>query len=70
LKGNKVKNGFILLLYSLFPIIIGPVIIQIGNTKYQTDLNIYTFIGVFICIIAIFLIFKGIFKIINTLFEK
>lgn len=59
-----------LLLYSLFPIITGPVIIQIGNTKYQTDLNIYTFIGVFICIIAIFLIFKGIFKIINTLFEK
>lgn len=59
-----------LLLYSLFPIITGPVIIQAGNTKYQTDLNIYTIIGVFICIIAIFLIFKGIFKIINTLFEK
>ena len=52
MKGNKIKDGFMLLLYSLFPIIIGPVIIQIGNTKYQTDLNIYTFIGVFICIIT------------------
>ena len=37
MKGNKIKDGFILLLYSLFPIIIGPVIIQIGNTKYKCD---------------------------------
>ena len=66
LKKNKIQKGLTYLIGSLLPIIIGPVIIQIGDTKYDS----YTFLGVFFCVIAIFLIFKGIFKIINTLFEK
>lgn len=70
LKKNKIQKGFTYLISSLLPIIIGPVIIQIGDKKYDSALNIYTFLGVFFCVIAIFLIFKGIFKIINTLFEK
>ena len=70
LKKNKIQKGFTYLLGSLLPIIIGPVIIQIGDKKYDSGLNIYTFLGVFFCVIGIFLIFKGIFKIINTLFEK
>ena len=70
MKKEKIKDGAISLICSLLPIIIGPVIIQIGDTKYDSVLNIYTFLGVFFCVIAIFLIFKGIFKIINTLFEK
>ena len=70
MKKENIKDGVISLIFSLLPIIIGPVIIQIGYSKYQVYLNIYTLIGVLFCIIAIFLIFSGIFKIINALFEK
>ena len=70
MKKEKIKDGAISLICSLLPIIIGPVIIQIGYIKYEVYLNIYTLIGVLFCVIAIFLIFLGIFKIINALFEK
>ena len=70
MKKEKIKDGAISLICSLLPIIIGPVIIQIGYSKYEVYLNIYTLIGVLFCLMAIFLIFHGIFKIINTLFEK
>ena len=70
MRKQKIKDGVITLIFSLLPIIIGPVIIQLGYGKYQVYLNIYTLIGVLFCIIAIFLIFNGIFKIINALFEK
>ena len=70
MKKEKIKDGAISLICSLLTIIIGPVIIQIGYSKYEVYLNIYTLIGVLFCVIAIFLIFLGIFKIINALFEK
>ena len=70
MKKEKIKDGAISLICSLLPIIIGPVIIQIGYSKYEVYLNIYTLIGVLLFVISIFLIFLGIFKIINALFEK
>lgn len=70
MKKKEIKDGIINLVCSLLPIIIGPVLIHVGYSKYQIYLNIYTLIGVLFCLIAIFLIFHGIFKIINALFKK
>ena len=70
MKKNKIKKGFMYLIISLLPIITGPILIQIGDKKYETIINFYTFLGFLFCVIAILLIFMGIFKLINTLFEK
>ena len=64
---KKISNNIRLLVFSLLPIFVGPILIHFGalKEKYLT-----TALGVIICVIAIILIFISIFGIINELFKK
>jgi hypothetical protein len=59
-----------LLCLSLIGIISGPVLVQIGIIENDELLNIYSILGVVICVIAIILIFLGIKKIGDYIFIK
>ena len=69
-KKNQLFTGFKLLCLSLIGIISGPVLVQIGIIENDEPLNIYSILGVVICVIAIILIFLGIKKIGDYIFIK
>ena len=69
-KKNELLTGFKLLCLSLIGVISGPVLVQIGIIENDELLNIYSILGVVICVIAIILIFLGIKKIGDYIFIK
>tara|TARA_B100000482_G_scaffold73131_1_gene51731 strand:+ start:160 stop:360 length:201 start_codon:yes stop_codon:yes gene_type:complete len=65
---NKKTADYIkLLISSLIPIFIGPILIHFGGLK---ESYILTVLGVIVCISAVVMIFMSLFGIINELFKK
>jgi len=64
---KKISNHIKLLISSLIPIFIGPILIHFGGIK---DRYILTILGVLVCIFAVVMIFMSLFGIINELFKK
>ena len=67
---KKLYSGIQLLCISLITIISGPILIQIGFVKSKGEVNIYSILGVLVCVLAIVLIFAGIKKIGDYIFNK
>ena len=67
---NLLFTGFRLLCLSLIGVISGPVLIQIGIIENGELLNVYSILGVVLCIVAVILIFLGIKKIGDYIFIK
>ena len=64
---KKIANHIKLLISSLIPIFIGPILIHFGGTKETYTLII---LGVIVCICAVVMIFMSLFGIITELFKK
>ena len=64
---KKIANKIKLLISSLIPIFIGPILIHFGGLK---ETYILTILGVIVCISAVVMIFMSLFGIINELFKK
>ena len=64
---KKIANKIKLLISSLIPIFIGPILIHFGGLK---ETYILTILGVIVCICAILMIFISLFGVINELFKK
>ena len=64
---KKIANHIKLLISSLIPIFIGPILIHFGGLK---ESYILTVLGVIVCISAVVMIFMSLFGIINELFKK
>ena len=67
---KKLYSGIQILCISLITIISGPILIQIGFVKSKGEVNIYSILGVLVCVLAIVLIFTGIKKIGDYIFNK
>ena len=67
---KKLYSGIQFLCISLITIISGPILIQIGFVKSKGEVNIYSILGVLVCVLAIVLIFTGIKKIGDYIFYK
>mgnify|MGYP006122676543 FL=1 len=67
---KKLYSGIQFLCISLITIISGPILIQIGFVKSKGEVNIYSILGVLVCVLAIVLIFTGIKKIGDYIFNK
>jgi hypothetical protein len=67
---KKLYSGIQFLCISLITIISGPILIQIGFVKSKGEINIYSILGVLVCVLAIVLIFTGIKKIGDYIFNK
>jgi len=67
---KKLYSGIQFLCISLITIISGPILIQIGFVKSKGEVNIYSILGVLVCVLAIVLIFAGIKKIGDYIFNK
>ena len=67
MKKDKIVRGLRILISSLIPIFFGPLMIHLGQIK---DNHLIIILGVFICVIAILMIFISLFGIINELFKK
>ena len=70
LRLKKLYTGIQLLCVSLITIISGPILIQIGFVKSKGQVNLYSISGVLVCVLAIILIYKGIKKIGDYIFNK
>ena len=70
LRKKKLYTGIQLLCISLITIISGPILIQIGFIKSKVVINIYSILGILVCVLAILLIFAGIKKIGDYIFNK
>ena len=70
LRLKKLYTGIQLLCISLITIISGPILIQIGFVKSKGIINLYSILGVLVCVLAIILIFAGIKKIGDYIFNK
>ena len=64
---KKIVNHIKLLISSLIPIFVGPILIHFGGLK---DTYILTILGVIVCVSAVAMIFMSLFGIINELFKK
>ena len=64
---KKIVNNIKLLISSLIPIFIGPILIHFGGIK---ETYILTIFGVIVCMCAVVMIFMSLFGIINELFKK
>ncbi len=64
---KKIANQIKLLISSLIPIFVGPILIHFGGIKETYSLTI---LGVIICICSVLMIFMSLFGIINELFKK
>jgi len=64
---KKIANHIKLLISSLIPIFVGPILIHFGGLK---GIYILTILGVIVCISAVAMIFMSLFGIINELFKK
>lgn len=67
MKNKKILNKIKLLILSFLPIFLGPILIHLGG---QNKSYLIIFFGVFLCLIAIILIFISLFGIINEIFKK
>jgi len=70
LRLKKLYTGIQLLCVSLITIISGPILIQIGFVKSKGLVNLYSILGVLVCVLAIILIYTGIKKIGDYIFNK
>ena len=70
LRLKKLYTGIQLLCVSLITIISGPILIQIGFVKSKGVINIYSILGILVCVSAILLIYAGIKKIGDYIFNK
>ena len=70
LRLKKLYTGIQLLCISLITIISGPILIQIGFVKSKGLVNLYSILGVLVCVLAIVLIYTGIKKIGDYIFIK
>ena len=64
---KKITNNIKLLISSLIPIFVGPILIHFGGLK---NTYILTILGVIVCVSAVAMIFMSLFGIINELFKK
>ena len=64
---KKITNHIKLLISSLIPIFVGPILIHFGGLKKT---YILTILGVIVCVSAVAMIFMSLFGIINELFKK
>ena len=64
---KKIANYIKLLISSLIPIFIGPILIHFGRLK---ETYVLIILGVIVCISAVVMIFMSLFGIINELFKK
>ena len=64
---KKIANHIKLLISSLIPIFIGPILIHFGGVKKTYTLTI---LGVIVCICAVIMIFLSLFGVITELFKK
>ena len=64
---KNIINHIKLLISSLIPIFIGPILIHFGGLK---NTYILTILGVIVCVSAVAMIFMSLFGIINELFKK
>ena len=64
---KKIANHIKLLISSLIPIFIGPILIHFGGLRGS---YILTILGVIVCISAVLMIFMSLFGIITELFKK
>ena len=67
---KKLYSGLQILCISLITIISGPILIQIGFVKSKAVINLYYILGVLVCVLAIVLIYTGIKKIGDYIFNK
>ena len=70
LRIKKLYTGIKLLCISIITIISGPILIQIGFVKSKGVINIYSILGILVCVLAIVLIYTGIKKIGDYIFNK
>ena len=70
LRTKKLYTGIQLLCISIITIISGPILIQIGFVKFKGVINIYSILGILVCVSAVLLIFAGIKKIGDYIFNK
>jgi hypothetical protein len=70
LRIKKLYTGIQLLCISIITIISGPILIQIGFVKSKGVINIYSILGILVCVSAILLIYAGIKKIGDYIFNK
>lgn len=70
LRIKKLYTGIKLLCISIITIISGPILIQIGFVKSKGVINIYSILGILVCVSAILLIYAGIKKIGDYIFNK
>ena len=64
---KNIANHIKLLISSLIPIFMGPILIHFGGIK---ETYTFTILGVIICISAVVMIFMSLFGIITELFKK
>ena len=64
---KKITNHIKLLISSLIPIFVGPILIHFGGLN---NTYILTILGVIVCVSAVAMIFMSLFGIINELFKK
>tara|TARA_B100000900_G_scaffold167979_1_gene142656 strand:+ start:1036 stop:1236 length:201 start_codon:yes stop_codon:yes gene_type:complete len=64
---KKITNYIKLLVLSLIPIFIGPLLIHFGSLKETYMLSV---LGVIVCLCSIVMIFISLFGIITELFKK
>ena len=64
---KRISNYLKLLVISLIPIFIGPILIHFGNLKGK---YLITILGIIVCLAAIVMIFISLFGTINELFKK
>lgn len=64
---KNITNHIKLLISSLIPIFVGPILIHFGGLK---ETYILTILGVIVCVSAVAMIFMSLFGIINELFKK
>ena len=64
---KKIANHIKLLISSLIPIFVGPILIHFGGLKKT---YILTILGIIVCVSAVAMIFISLFGIINELFKK
>ena len=64
---KKIANHIKLLISSLIPIFVGPILIHFGGSK---ETYVLTILGVIVCVSAVAMIFMSLFGIINELFKK
>ena len=64
---KKIANHIKLLISSLIPIFVGPMLIHFGGLK---ETYVLTILGVIVCVSAVAMIFMSLFGIINELFKK